>query len=281
MRSFFRSIFISDAHLGSRWCRAQNLASFLAYTECEYLYLVGDILEGAKVTRTSSWPRAQIEVFNQIRLKSAEGQVVYLPGNHDHCMKDFLGRQFGNMEVAPYAIHETADGVRMLVLHGDQFDKVVELSPWVTVLGDLAYDGALWLNLWLNGLRSWLGMGYWPLSQFLKRKVKDFIQILSAFESVLQHEAWKRHCDGVICGHIHKPAIQKIGEILYVNCGDWVESCSAVVEHEDGRLEVVYWHDMEKPSLYIPYARYKVTYPPFSEPIPAGLVAMLSQQDTA
>ena len=185
------------------------------------------------------------------------------------------------MEVAPYAIHETADGVRMLVLHGDQFDKVVKLSPWVTVLGDLAYDGALWLNLWLNGLRSWLGMGYWPLSQFLKHKVKDFIQILSAFESVLQHEAWKRHCDGVICGHIHKPAIQKIGEILYVNCGDWVESCSAVVEHEDGRLEVVYWHDMGKPSLYIPYARYKVTYPPFSEPIPAGLVAMLSQQDTA
>lgn len=276
LKTFYRSVFISDTHLGSRWCQAQKLVSFLKNARCEHLYLVGDLLESKKAMKTSSWSSSQIEVFNQIHLKSLEGRVVYVPGNHDYCMRDFIGRQFGNLEVQPHAVHRTADGKRMLVLHGDQFDKAVSLSPWVTRLGDLAYNGALWLNLWVNKLRHWLGMSYWPISQFLKHEVKIFIQMLSAFEKLLQREAKRHRCDGVICGHIHRPAINHMGDVLYVNCGDWVESCSAVVEHEDGSFEILYRRDVKKPAFEAK-APFKVTYPAFSEPIPLGLVSMLAK----
>jgi len=173
----------------------------------------------------------------------------------------FHRRKFGNLEVLPQAVHKTADGKRMLVLHGDQFDKAVSLSPWVTALGGLAYSGALWLNLWVNKLRHRLGMSYWPLSQFLKHEVKIFIQILSAFEKMLQREAKRHRCEGVICGHIHRPNITNMGNVLYVNCGNWVECCSAVVEHKDGSFEILYRRDVKK-LAFEAKAPFKVTYPP-------------------
>ncbi len=237
--SAYRSVFISDLHLGSRWCKAKFLNRFLADLECENLYLVGDIIDGWKLQKRSSWPQSHNKVIRRLLKMSKKTRIIYVTGNHDQFMDEFDGFHFGNIKVQKNAFHETADGKRYFVIHGDEFDLVVRYKKWVAVLGDKAYDLSLWLNAGLNALRSLLGLPYWSLSEYLKHRVKDAVNFISDFEDSVAREASRQGTDGIICGHIHKPQLADFKGSRYANCGDWVESCSALVEHPDGTLEIL------------------------------------------
>ena len=238
----FRSLFISDVHLGTRGCQAELLLDFIRHTECETLYLVGDIIDGWKLRSGWYWPQAHNDVVQKIlRLARRGVKVVYVPGNHDEVVRDFCGVHFGGVLVARDAIHETADGRRFLVTHGDEFDGVVQHAKWLALVGDYAYRTALLLNTLFNRLRRRFGFGYWSLSAFLKTRVKNALQFIENFEVAVADEARRRGVDGVICGHIHKAEIRQIDGITYINDGDWVESCTALAEHLDGRLEILEW----------------------------------------
>jgi len=238
----YRSVFLSDIHLGTRWCKAGDLGAFLSGMSCERLYLVGDIIDGWKLQRRSSWPRSHNRILQELLRISRKSAVIYITGNHDSFLREFHGSIFGNIGIYGQAIHKTLDGKRMLVLHGDEFDAVMTHGTWLARLGDFAYDGALWLNHGLNGIRAFLGMTYWPFSQFLKHRVKDAVNFISDFEKRLAREVARQKLDGVICGHIHRPELKKLQTGIYANCGDWVESCSALVEHLNGTFEILYWH---------------------------------------
>ncbi|HWA61986.1 MAG TPA: UDP-2,3-diacylglucosamine diphosphatase [Caulobacteraceae bacterium] len=238
----FRSVFISDVHLGTRGCQAELLLDFIRHLSCDHLYLVGDIVDGWKMKSGWYWPQAHNDVVQKIlRLARRGVKVTYVPGNHDDRVRDFCGVHFGGVVVARDAVHETADGRRFLVLHGDEFDGVVRHAPWLAFLGDWAYRTILALNTVLNRARRHLGFGYWSLSAYLKVKVKNALQFIENFEAAVAAEARRRGVDGVICGHIHKAEMRDIEGIAYVNDGDWVESCTALVEHFDGRLEILHW----------------------------------------
>jgi UDP-2,3-diacylglucosamine pyrophosphatase LpxH len=238
----FRTVFISDIHLGTRGCQAELLLDFLRHTSCERLYLVGDIVDGWKMKSGWFWPQTHNDVVQKLLRLARKGvAVTYIPGNHDDRVRDFCGVHFGGVVVARDAIHETADGRRLLVLHGDEFDAVVRHAPWLAILGDFAYRAALMLNTHLNRARRRFGFGYWSLSAFLKGKVKNAVQFIDNFEAAVAAEAARRGVDGVICGHIHKAEMRRIGEVTYINDGDWVESCTALVEHFDGQLEILHW----------------------------------------
>jgi UDP-2,3-diacylglucosamine pyrophosphatase LpxH len=238
----FRSVFISDVHLGTRGCQAELLLDFIRQIECETLYLVGDIVDGWKMKGGWFWPQSHNDVVQKILRLARKGvNVVYVPGNHDDRIRDFCGVHFGGVVVARDAIHETADGRRFLVIHGDEFDGVVQHARWLALLGDWAYRALLASNTLVNRVRRRLGFGYWSFSAFLKVKVKNALQFIENFELAVAEEARRRGVDGVICGHIHKAEVRMIGEVLYINDGDWVESCTALVEHADGRLEILEW----------------------------------------
>jgi len=238
----YRSVFISDIHLGTRGCQADLLLDFFRHMTCERLYLVGDIVDGWRMKGGWYWPQAHNDVVQKILRMARKGAaVIYIPGNHDDRVRDFCGVHFGGVVVARDAIHQTADGRRFLVLHGDEFDAVVRHTPWLAFTGDFAYRTILGLNTILNRVRRRLGFGYWSLSAFLKAKVKNALQFIDNFEGAVAAEARRRGVDGVICGHIHKAEMRDIGGALYVNDGDWVESCTALVEHFDGRLEILAW----------------------------------------
>jgi UDP-2,3-diacylglucosamine pyrophosphatase LpxH len=238
----YRSVFISDVHLGTRGCQADLLLDFLKHTECDQLYLVGDIIDGWRLKGGWYWPQAHNDVLQKILRMARKGaRVTYIPGNHDEFSRAYCGTHFGGVEVALDAIHETADGKRFLVTHGDAFDGVVQYAKWLAYLGDWAYRTLISLNTGLNKLRRRLGFGYWSLSAFLKSKVKNALQFIENFEGAVADEARRRGVDGVISGHIHKAEIRQIGDVLYVNDGDWVESCTALVEHFDGSLEILDW----------------------------------------
>lgn len=245
--STYRTVFLSDLHLGSRWCKAKFLSRFLADLECENLYLVGDIIDGWKLQKRSSWPQSHNKVIRRLLKMSRKTRVIYVTGNHDQFMDEFDGFNFGNIKVQKNAFHVTADGRKFFVLHGDEFDLVVRYKKWVAVLGDKAYDLSLWLNAGLNTLRSALGLPYWSLSEYLKHKVKDAVNFISDFENSVVREADRRGTDGIICGHIHKPELADFKGRLYANCGDWVESCSALVEHADGSLEILRFSGSPQP----------------------------------
>jgi UDP-2,3-diacylglucosamine pyrophosphatase LpxH len=237
-----RTVFISDVHLGTRGCQAELLLEFIKSTDCETLYLVGDIVDGWKLKGGWRWPQAHSDVVQKILRMARKGvRVVYIPGNHDDRLRDFCGVHFGGVLVARDAVHEAADGKRYLVTHGDEFDGIVNQAKWLAYLGDYSYRALLHLNTRWNGLRRRLGLGYWSLSAFLKLKVKNALQFIDAFERAVAEEARRRGVDGVICGHIHHAEIRQIDGVLYVNDGDWVESCTAVVEHHGGRLEIINW----------------------------------------
>jgi UDP-2,3-diacylglucosamine pyrophosphatase LpxH len=237
-----RTIFISDVHLGTRGCKAEILADFLARNDCETLYLVGDIIDGWQLRRRWYWTDAQTRVVHEILLKADAGtRVVYIPGNHDEFLRRYCGRDIAGVEIRFEAIHETADGKRLLVLHGDAFDNVIEYAKWLAHIGDRAYCLALALNDRLHALRARLGRPYWSLSAYLKRTVKNAVEYVSRFEEVVARSAVPRNVDGVLCGHIHHAEMRRIGPILYVNDGDWVESCTAVVEDARGHLEILRW----------------------------------------
>jgi len=237
-----RTIFISDVHLGTRGCKADMLADFLAANDCETLYLVGDIVDGWQLKRRWFWTPAQTRVVHEILRKADNGtRVVYIPGNHDEFLRRYCGRVIAGIEIAAEAIHQTADGKRLLVLHGDAFDTVVEYAKWLAHIGDHAYCLALALSDRLHTLRVRLGRPYWSLSAYLKRTVKNAVEYVSRFEEVVARAALPRQVDGVLCGHIHHAEIRRIGPILYLNDGDWVESCTAVVEDARGHLEILRW----------------------------------------
>ncbi len=239
-----RTIFISDTHLGTRGCKAEALADFLSHNDCETLFLVGDIVDGWQLKRRWYWSDAQTQVVGEILRKVDEGtRVVFVPGNHDEFARDYAGRLFGGIEIVNEAIHETADGRRLWVLHGDRFDGVMHYARWLAHVGDWAYGAALRLNDVLFKLRKKLGLPYWSLSAYLKHKVKNAVAFIARFETIMAAEAAKRGVDGVVCGHIHQAEIRMIGDVLYLNDGDWVESCSALVEDARGHLEILRWAD--------------------------------------
>jgi UDP-2,3-diacylglucosamine pyrophosphatase LpxH len=246
----YRSVFISDVHLGTRGCQAELLLDFLRQMTCEQMYLIGDIVDGWRMKGGWYWPQSHNDVVQKIlRLARKGAKVTYVPGNHDDRVRDFCGVHFGGVVVARDAIHQTADGRRFLVLHGDEFDGVVRHAPALALAGDLAYRIVLSLNTHLNRLRRRLGFGYWSLSAFLKSKVKNALQFIDSFEHAVSAEAHRRGVDGVICGHIHKAQMRDIDGIAYINDGDWVESCTALVEHTDGRLEILEWATMRSWSM--------------------------------
>jgi UDP-2,3-diacylglucosamine pyrophosphatase LpxH len=246
----YRSVFISDIHLGTRGCQAELLLDFLRHMTCDSLYLIGDIVDGWKMKRGWHWPQTHNDVVQKILRMARKGAVVtYIPGNHDDRVRDFCGVHFGGVTVARDALHQTADGRRFLVVHGDEFDAVVRHAAWLGFAGDIAYRGLLALNTLFNRLWRRCGFGYWSLSAYLKSKVKNALQFIDNFEVAVAEEAHRRHVDGVICGHIHKAEMRMIGGILYINDGDWVESCTAVVEHDDGRLEILRWAALRSWSM--------------------------------
>ena len=238
----YRTIWISDIHLGTRGCRADFLLDFLRHTESERLYLVGDIIDGWRLRRSWYWPQPHNDVVQKLLRKARKGtEVIFIPGNHDEFARQFGNMLFGGIVIKRQTIHRMADGRRFLVLHGDQFDNVVRYAKWLAFLGDWAYNLALSTNYWFNLARRKLGLPYWSLSAYLKQKVKNAVEYIGRFERAVASAAKSRGVDGVICGHIHHAEIREIDGITYCNDGDWVESCTALVEHFDGRLEILDW----------------------------------------
>lgn len=241
MRRRFRTIFVSDAHLGSSAARAEELACFLKHVDCERLYLVGDVIDMWRLRRRWYWPKPHNDVVRRLlKLGSRGTEITYILGNHDDSARQFHGLAFGGVRLALNAVHETADGRRLLVTHGDQYDLVVRHSRLLSRLGGATYELLITVNRWYNRGRAALGLPYVSLSAAIKGRVKKACQFISRFEEELVAEAERRGFDGVVCGHIHKAESRILeGGIAYLNCGDWVESCTAVVEHDDGRLDVI------------------------------------------
>jgi len=241
-RRYHRTIFISDVHLGTIGCKAELLVGFLSRNTCSTLYLVGDIVDGWQLRRRWFWTEMQERVLQEILRKADEGvRVVYIPGNHDEVFRRYCERRFAGIECQLEAIHATADGKRLLVMHGDQMDGIIACAKWLAHLGDWAYTNAIRLNNLLHVVRRALGLPYWSLSAFLKHKVKNAVSYIGSFEAAVAREVKRRGLDGVVCGHIHHAAIRTIDGVLYLNDGDWVESCTALVEDAGGTLEIVRW----------------------------------------
>jgi UDP-2,3-diacylglucosamine pyrophosphatase LpxH len=246
-RRRYRTIWISDVHLGTPGCNAGMLIDFLDSTDSETMYLVGDIIDGWRMKRKFYWPAAHNDIVWRIMKRARRGtRVVYIPGNHDEMFRQFTGMNFGGVEIRRKAIHETADGRKLLVLHGDEFDAIMLAHRWLAVVGDLAYEWLMRGNHLVNKVRALIGKPYWSLSKTAKHKVKNAVEFISRFETVVAHEAGMRGVDGVVCGHIHNAEAREIGGIAYYNDGDWVEGCTALVEHFDGRMEILHWAEEMK-----------------------------------
>lgn len=240
----YRSVWVSDVHLCTKDCQAEALYAFLDGLRCDYLYLVGDIIDIWALQRRWHWPKQYNEVLHKLLKRSRKGsKVTFIPGNHDDLFRNFIGYTFGDVEILEHTYHETADGRKFLVLHGDEFDTVVQYHTWLSKAGSMAYRYLIMLNRLVNTVRRAFGWPYWSLSGVVKRRVKQAVNFMTRYEEILTREAKRQEVDGVICGHIHDPKIIERDGILYCNTGDWVENCSALVEHEDGTLEIVYWHE--------------------------------------
>ena len=245
-----RTLFLSDIHLGTRGCQAERLLEFLRHYDTATLYLVGDIVDGWQLKSAWYWPQSHNDVVQKLLRQVRKGvHLRYIPGNHDEFLRDYYGTHFGGIEVLEDAVHVAADGKRYLVIHGDLFDVVIRHARWLALLGNKAYDIAIWVNMHFNAVRRAIGMPYWSLSQWAKLKVKNAVNFIGEYERTLAQEARRRGVEGVICGHIHHATIHNDFGLHYINCGDWVESCTAVVEHFDGRFEIVTWtdHQHDKP----------------------------------
>jgi UDP-2,3-diacylglucosamine pyrophosphatase LpxH len=238
-----RAVFLSDIHLGTRACQSGRLLEFLREYPAEHLYLLGDIIDFWSMSRGVHWSPNQNTILQKVLRRARHGeQVVFVPGNHDEALREYVGVAFGDIVVAADFVHETADGRKLLLVHGDEFDQVTRYHRWVAVLGDAAYNGLVRANVWLSWVRRSLGIsGYWSLAGYAKRKVKKALQFIFDFEHAVMHHVRERGLDGVVCGHIHWAALKDIDGLTYANCGDWVDSCTAIVEHFDGRLELVDW----------------------------------------
>jgi UDP-2,3-diacylglucosamine pyrophosphatase LpxH len=249
-RCFYRSIFISDLHIGTPGFQAEALLEFLRTHRSEYLYLVGDIVDGWQLRRRWYWPQSHNDVVQKLLRRARKGcRVIFVPGNHDEFARGFIGHQFGGIDVVQDAVHRTADGRNLWVIHGDYFDGVIQYAKWLAYTGDNLYEFTLKLNRHLNVLRARLGLPYWSLSAYLKQKVKTALSYVTAFEEAVARETRGRGHQGVVCGHIHRAEMREIDGILYCNDGDWVESRSALAEHHDGRLELIFWKPVEEPLV--------------------------------
>jgi len=238
-----RAIFISDVHLGTRGAQVNALLDFLRCMEADVIYLVGDIVDFWKVRRGPYWPQTHNDVVQKLLRKVRKGaEIIFIPGNHDEGLRDYCGTRFGGIRLEQSAIHVTLKGQRYIVLHGDEFDVVVRTAKWLAFLGDVGYEMALWVNTPLNWVRRHFGLGFWSLSAYLKYKVKSAVSFIGSYEEAVASEARKRNVHGIICGHIHHAADRMIDGVHYMNCGDWVESCTALVETLDGDMQIVRWH---------------------------------------
>ena len=236
----YRTMWISDVHLGTPGCQAEALLKFLKNSECDTLFLVGDIVDGWQLRRQWYWPQSHNDVVQKLLRKARKGtRVIFVPGNHDEFARRYLGHEFGGIEIADEWIHVTADGRRLWIIHGDLFDGVVQCAAWLAHVGDRLYGVTLRLNRHVNSLRARVGLPYWSLSGYLKQRVKRAVSYIGDFERSVAAEARRRGLDGVVCGHIHHAELREIDGIVYANDGDWVESLTALVEHADGRLEIV------------------------------------------
>lgn len=263
----FRSVWISDIHLGTRGCNAELLLDFLRVIECDTLYLVGDIVDGWRLRKGWYWPDSHNEVVRRILKLAHRGtRVVLIAGNHDEMLRPYAGMSFGGVEIALDAIHTTADGRRLLITHGDEFDSVVLYARWLAFLGDQAYTLLLRLNVVLNRIRRRLDLPYWSLSSYLKKRVKNAVQFIGAFEEAVAHAARDRQVDGVVCGHIHSAEIRQIGDITYHNDGDWVESCTALVEDRVGTISILDWAEGSRREAATRRERPASTTPTQKEP---------------
>ena len=244
----YRSIFISDIHLGSNDCKAELLVNFLKHNSCDTLYLVGDIIDAWKIQQNRlKWQQSHTNVVRKILSHSKKDtRVVYVAGNHDEFLRPMIpyAASFGNIKICNYHAHDGADGKRYLVIHGDLFDGITTLAPWLSFLGDRAYDFVLSVNSRFNWIRHRLGFGYWSLSKYLKHRVKRALDFMFKFEDTITKYSKKKGYDGVICGHIHHAEIKTVNDVAYMNDGDWVESCTALVEHHDGKWEIITWQQM-------------------------------------
>lgn len=244
----YRTIWISDIHLGMKACKAPFLLDFLRHNESEVLYLVGDVFDGWALARSWNWAQSHNDVIQKLLRKARKGtRVVYLPGNHDEFARDYVDLNFGEVEIKNEIIHVTADGRKLVVLHGDNFDGMIRHARWLSLLGAKVYRGLLSLNRLVNFARRLCGLPYWSLAGFLKHKTKRAVQFIADFEAVMAQLARSQGADGVVCGHVHHAEIRRIGRIEYANCGDWVESCTALVEHFDGTLELIEWTKIDHP----------------------------------
>jgi UDP-2,3-diacylglucosamine pyrophosphatase LpxH len=245
----YRAIFISDTHLGTRGCRSDFLADFLKRVSCQKMFLVGDIIDGWRLRRSWYWDAAHDEVLRLILGHARAGaEVTYVPGNHDEMFRAWLapGFEIAGIRIRHEAVHRTNAGKELLIIHGDEFDSVVRYMRFLAHLGDHAYAMSLVVNRWFNAARRCLGYPYWSLSAWLKQQVKGAVKAIDRFEVAIAAEARRRGFDGVVCGHIHHAEMREINGVLYVNDGDWVESCTALVEHHDGRLELIDWAARER-----------------------------------
>jgi UDP-2,3-diacylglucosamine pyrophosphatase LpxH len=238
----YRALFLSDVHLGTKGCQAEALLEFLRYHDADTIYLIGDIVDGWRLRSGWYWPQTHNDVVQKLLRKARKGsRIIYVPGNHDEFLRDFYGTHFGGIEVCETALHTASDGKRYLVIHGDVFDVVVRHARWLAFFGDWAYEAALALSTRINTVRRFFGLTYWSLSAWAKLKVKNAVNFIGRFEEALAAEARRRGVDGVVCGHIHAAAQRDIEGLAYINTGDWVESCTAVVEHDDGRMALIHW----------------------------------------
>ena len=267
-----RSIFISDIHLGTRACQADRLLDFLRDHTAEHLFLVGDVVDFWAMSRGISWSPAQNTVVQNVLRRARHGEkVTLIPGNHDEALREYDGASFGGIHVAREVVHTLADGRRFLIVHGDEFDQVTRYHRWVAVLGDVSYNVLVRINGWLSVVRRRLGLsGYWSLAGYAKRKVKTAVSFIFDFEDSVIRAARERGLDGVVCGHIHSAVIRQADGISYINCGDWVDSCTAVVEHVDGRLELLDWGTAPAAvALLAPVAAHMPMPTPVSEAVEA------------
>jgi len=249
-----RSIFISDVHLGTRACQADRLLAFLRRYDSEHLFLLGDIIDFWAMNRTIAWSPSQNTVVQKVLRRARHGEkVIFVPGNHDEALRDHVDTSFGGIEVVERYEHTAADGRRYLLIHGDEFDQVTRYHRWVAKMGDVAYETLVRLNSSLSTMRRAMHMqGYWSLAGFAKNKVKRALEFMFHFEQAVVRFAKQQGFDGVICGHVHCAAGKQIDDIFYLNCGDWVDSCTGIVEHLDGRMEVIHWHLEEANENVVP-----------------------------
>lgn len=249
----FRSIWLSDTHLGSKECKAQYLLDFINSTECDNLFLLGDIIDIWSYKKYKYWPQLHTDIIRAILDKARQGtKVIYVPGNHDESIKDYIGSMFGEIKISERYVHTTADGKTLLLLHGDEFDHLIQYNKLLCTLGDWSYTVLLKLNKIINFVRRRLGIPYWSFSSYLKSHVKSAREHIDRFENIVTSEAQRLMVDGVVCGHIHHAEMCVKNDVLYCNDGDWVESCTSLVEHYDGKLEIIHWteHKQALKSFY-------------------------------